>query len=42
VQAVVENYKEGVTLESDLLLVKDYYFKKKYIERLKQQLAEKS
>jgi molecular chaperone HscB len=42
VQAVVENYKEGVTPEADLLLVKDYYFKKKYIERLKQQLAEKS
>jgi molecular chaperone HscB len=42
VQAVVENYKEGDTPEADLLRVKDYYFKKKYIERLKQQLAEKS
>jgi molecular chaperone HscB len=42
VQAIVENYQEGVTTDADLLLVKDYYFKKKYIERLKQQLAEKS
>jgi molecular chaperone HscB len=42
VRPVVENYKEGVTTEAELLQVKDYYFKKKYIERLKQQLAEKS
>jgi molecular chaperone HscB len=38
VREIVENYKEGQTTEAELLLVKDYYFKKKYIERLKQQI----
>ena len=38
VQGIIENYKEGETSEQELLQVKDYYFKKKYIQRLKQQL----
>ena len=38
VQGIIENYKEGATSEQELLQVKDYYFKKKYIQRLKQQL----
>lgn len=41
VKSIIEQYKEGITVEKELLLVKDYYFKKKYIERLKQQLTEK-
>ncbi len=36
---IIENYKEGVTAEEELLQVKDYYFKKKYIQRLRQQLG---
>jgi molecular chaperone HscB len=40
VQAIIEMYSEGVTTESELLQVKEYYFKKKYLARLKQQLGE--
>lgn len=39
VAGVIENYAEGVSEESSLLLVKDYYFKKKYLDRLRQQLS---
>lgn len=39
VKNIIEHYQEGVTTEKELLQVKDYYFKKKYIERLKQQFA---
>ena len=39
VKHIIEHYQEGVTTEKELLQVKDYYFKKKYIERLKQQFA---
>ncbi|MBK8311484.1 MAG: hypothetical protein IPL04_11890 [Chitinophagaceae bacterium] len=35
----VEEYKEGVTTEAELLQVKDYYYKKKYLDRIRQQLA---
>jgi molecular chaperone HscB len=38
VQNIIENYREGVTSETELMQVKDYYFKKKYLERLQQQL----
>ena len=31
---IIENYKEGVTTEKELLQVKDYYFKKKYLSRI--------
>ncbi len=34
----IENYKEGITTEEELLQVKDYYFKNKYLHRLTQQL----
>lgn len=36
---IIENYKEGVTSEKELLQVKDYYFKKKYINRMRQQFG---
>ncbi len=34
VKEVIENYKEGVTTEEELLQVKEYYFKKKYLNRI--------
>lgn len=41
VQSIIEKFKDGVTTESQLLAVKDYYFKKKYLQRLVQQLDQK-
>ncbi|MBI1781260.1 MAG: Fe-S protein assembly co-chaperone HscB [Sphingobacteriales bacterium] len=38
VQSIIENYKEGETTETDLLKVKEYYYKKKYLNRLKEQV----
>jgi molecular chaperone HscB len=38
VQTIIENYKEGVTATDDLLKVKEYYYKKKYLSRLKEQI----
>ncbi len=34
VKAIVENYKEGTTTTDELLEVKEYYFKKKYLNRI--------
>lgn len=34
IKHTLENYKEGVTTEKELLQVKDYYFKKKYLTRI--------
>jgi molecular chaperone HscB len=34
VKAIIENYTEGVTTEKELLQVKEYYFKKKYLNRI--------
>jgi len=39
VQELVERYQEGITTEKELLQVKEYYYKKKYIDRIRQQLA---
>lgn len=39
VKKIVEGYKEGVTSEKELLQVKEYYFKKKYLTRIRQQMA---
>ncbi len=41
VKNIIENYKEGITTKEELLQVKDYYFKKKYIDRLASQLGQK-
>ena len=38
VAPIIEHYQEGVTSEKELLQVKDYYFRKKYLERLQHQL----
>ena len=34
VKAIIENYKDGVTTKEELLQVKEYYFKKKYLNRI--------
>ncbi len=34
VKRIIENYQEGVTTEKELLQVKDYYYKKKYLTRI--------
>ena len=31
---IIQNYKDGITTEEELLQVKDYYFKKKYLTRI--------
>ncbi len=39
VQKMVEHYQEGITSEKELLQVKEYYYKKKYLDRIRRQLA---
>lgn len=39
VKKVVEGYREGITSEEELLQVKAYYYKKKYLDRIRRQLA---
>jgi molecular chaperone HscB len=34
VKAIIHNYKEGVTTDKELLEVKEYYYKKKYLQRI--------
>jgi molecular chaperone HscB len=34
VKEVIEHYQEGVTTKEELLQVKEYYFKKKYLNRI--------
>jgi molecular chaperone HscB len=34
VAAIVENYQEGITTEKELLQVKEYYYRKKYLDRI--------
>ncbi|MEO6613218.1 MAG: Fe-S protein assembly co-chaperone HscB [Chitinophagaceae bacterium] len=41
VKEIVENYKEGITTEKELLQVKEYYYKKKYLDRIKKELSTK-
>ena len=36
VKEIVEHYQEGVTSEKELLQVKEYYYKKKYLQRIRQ------
>lgn len=38
VKPVVENYREGITTEKELLQVKEWYYQKKYLDRIRQQL----
>ena len=39
VKKIVENYNDGVTTGKELLQVKEYYYKKKYLDRIRKQLA---
>lgn len=39
VKEIVEGYQEGITSEKELLQVKEYYFKKKYLARIRRQMA---
>ena len=34
VESIIKNYQEGITAEKELLQVKEYYFKKKYLDRM--------
>ncbi len=34
VKGIIEHYQEGITTEKELLQVKDYYYKKKYLNRI--------
>lgn len=38
VKETVENYQDGVTTEKELLQVKEYYYKKKYLHRIQKEL----
>ena len=40
VKDIVENYTEDTVAEKELLQVKEYYFKKKYLDRIRRQLRE--
>ena len=39
VKQMVEYYSEGAVSEEELLQVKEYYYKKKYLDRLRRELA---
>lgn len=39
VHEIMEHYQEGITTEKELLQVKEYYYKKKYIDRIREQLS---
>ena len=39
IKPILDNYQEGVTSEKELLQVKDYYFKKKYLQRILDKLG---
>ncbi len=39
VKNYIENYTEGITTEKELLQVKEYYYKKKYTDRIKKELS---
>ncbi len=38
VKSIMANYKEGITTEKELLQVKDYYYKKKYLDRIEEEI----
>jgi molecular chaperone HscB len=39
VQTIIENYQDGITPQKGLLQVKEYYFQKKYLQRLLDKIA---
>ena len=38
VKEIIEHYKDNITTDEELLQVKEYYYKKKYLHRIQQQL----
>jgi molecular chaperone HscB len=40
VKPIVENYQEGITTDTEMLQVKDYYYKKKYLQRILGKIAQ--
>ncbi len=40
VKEIVENYSEDLHSEKELLQVKEYYYKKKYLDRIKKQIEQ--
>ena len=38
VKSIMEHYKEGISTQEELLQVKEYYFKKKYLDRMEAQV----
>lgn len=40
VAAILDNYQEAVTTEKELLQVKEYYFRRKYLERIMEKVRE--
>ena len=41
VKEIIEQYQDGITTEEELLQVKEYYYKKKYLNRISRELVEK-
>ena len=39
VKEMVEHYQEGISSEEELLQVKEYYYKKKYLDRIRKQIG---
>ena len=39
VKKIVESYQEDISAEKELLQVKEYYYKKKYLDRIRKQLT---
>ena len=39
VKNIIESYQDGITSEKELLQVKEYYYKKKYLTRIRKELA---
>lgn len=42
VKQIIEHYQDGITTEKELLQVKEYYYKKKYLNRIQRQLNDMS
>jgi molecular chaperone HscB len=39
VKEIIEHYQDGITTEKELLQVKEYYYKKKYLTRISKELV---
>jgi len=39
IKNIIENYQDGITTEKELLQVKEYYYKKKYLIRIRRELS---